>query len=306
MIAGKQVVATVASGSHAGKLDYTFTSFAQNPGLELHAFIVDHHLPERQLPGIIYHLKEPDPAFSNPMRDMYYRRWSFIDELDAEFALVVDNGDVLCLQPMPSIPELLRGASVAACVEHDGGRYLAGQRYVSCYLNAGVTLWNVPKSREMRAEIVQRGRTRFRNIDDQLSLNEVVQTRYWDQLCILPSQFNYRSYIHEGRKGWPVVNTLDGVVLYHNSFCIDAAKKLLPVNAKAALPELEPDGRPLTTKEQFWRRLDQRGEPHFMNPSYFRDTIDLRNGGIRGIWRAFAAFFGKTKSDNKTKYREQN
>ncbi len=293
MTKGKQVVVTVASGPPAEKLDYTFTSFAQNPFLELHAFIVDTRLPERRLPGITYHLKAPDPAFSHPMRDLYYRRWSFLDELDAEFALVVDNGDVLCLQPMPEIPALLRGAAVAAAVEHEGGRYLAGQRYVSCYLNAGVTFWDVPASREMRRQIVQRGRTRFRSVEDQLTLNEVLHTRYWDQLVILPSQFNYRAYLHRGRKGWPVVNSLDGVVIYHNDFCIDSAKRLLPVNPRAALPDLKPDLAPLTPREQFWRRLAHRREPHFMRPSIFKDLVDIRNGGLN---KAVKAFLGRTRN----------
>lgn len=281
MTKGRQVAVTVASGSHAEKLDYTFTSFSQNPFLELHAFIVDSKLPERRLPGVTYHLRGPDPAFSHPMRDMYYRRWSFVDELDAEFALVVDNGDVLCLQPMPEIPTLLRGAAVAAAVEQEGGRYLAGQKYVSCYLNAGVTFWDVPASREMRRKIVERGRARFRSVEDQLTLNEVLQTLYWDQLVVLPTQYNYRAYLHHGRQGWPVVDQLDGVVIYHNAFCIDAARKLLPVRPRAALPALAPDPAPLTPREQFWRRLEHRREPHWIKKPLFEGWASIRGGGLR-------------------------
>ncbi len=287
MTKGKQVAVTVASGPPAEKLDYTFTSFAQNPFLELHAFIVDTRLPERRLPGVTYHLKAPDPAFSHPMRDLYYRRWSFLDELDAEFALVVDNGDVLCLQPMPEIPALLRGAAVAAAVEHEGGRYLAGQKYVSCYLNAGVTFWDVPASREIRRQIVARGRARFRSVEDQLTLNEVLHTLYWDQLVILPSQFNYRADLDHGRRGWPVVDSLDGVVIYHNPFGIATAKELRPVKPRAVLSELEADTRPLTRREQFWRQMAHRREPHFMHHSLFKDLLDARKGGLIRILRAF-------------------
>ena len=97
---------------------------------------------------------------------------------------MVDNTDVLCLQPLPEIPELLRGADFAASVEHDGGRYLAGQGYTSTYINCGVTFWRVPPTRQMRAEIVERGRSHFRNIDDQMSINEVIQTKYYDRMIL--------------------------------------------------------------------------------------------------------------------------
>src|SRR5579862_8593532 len=120
MSATKQAVLTVAFGNFADRLDRTFTSFAQNPFLELHAFIVGDRLPEKRIPGITYHLRPPDPAFSHPLRDAVYRRWLFIDDLDVEYALVVDNQDVLCLQPIPEIPVLLRGAAFGASVEHAG------------------------------------------------------------------------------------------------------------------------------------------------------------------------------------------
>src|SRR5215471_5501448 len=96
----KQVVVTVASGGHAERLDETFTSFARNPFLKLHAFIVGDRLPSNRRPEIEYHLVAPDPGFQDPMRDMYYRRFLFIDELGADYALIVDNSDVLCMQTL--------------------------------------------------------------------------------------------------------------------------------------------------------------------------------------------------------------
>jgi hypothetical protein len=58
------------------------------------------------------------------------------------------------------------------------------------------------------------------------------------------------------------VKHLDGVMIYHNGVCLEDARKLLPVKPKADLPPLSDDGRPLTDKEQFWRRLRQRLVPH--------------------------------------------
>src|SRR5438874_9994352 len=152
MPASRQIVATVATGPFAERLDHTFTSFAQNKFLELHAFIIGDKLPERQLPGIAYHLFKADLSFMGGLRDAYYRRLIFLDEIGAEFALLVDNSDVLCMQPLPELPQLLRGASFAACVEHAGSRYIAGQAWTSCYFNAGVTFWNVPASKRMREQ----------------------------------------------------------------------------------------------------------------------------------------------------------
>ncbi|MGD0615133.1 MAG: hypothetical protein ABSA69_06795 [Verrucomicrobiota bacterium] len=274
MIKGKQVVVTAASGPNAEALDRTFTSFAQNPFLELHAFVFGQKLPEMRLPQINYRLVAPDPAFSDPMRDQYYRRWILLDELDAEYALVVDNGDVLCLQPMPEIPSLLHGAAMGGCVEHAGGRYLMGQEYVSCYLNTGVTFWNVPSSRKIREETMARGRARFRSIDDQRSINEIVHSRYYDQLVLLPCQYNYRAFLPPKRSSrWPTVTHLDGVVIYHNSHCIDAAKKLLPVKRRAELPDLPQDPAPLTPRQQFWRKVRERLKPHIVGSGFLRRLI---------------------------------
>jgi hypothetical protein len=260
---GKQAAVTVAFGSFAERLDTTFTTFAQNPFLELHAFIIGDRLPERRLPNIHYHLKAPDPSFSLPLRDAVYRRWLFIDDLDVEYAVVVDNRDVLCMRPMPELPAILRGASFAGCPEHEAGRYIPGQGYISTYINCGVTFWHVPSTRKMREEIVDRGRSYFRNIDDQRSINEVMQTRYYDQMILLPSQYNYRPFLppHKNRH-WPTVQNLDGVVIYHNGDCIEAAKKLIPTKPKAVLPDFPRDPGPLTPRQQFWRRVQTRFQPH--------------------------------------------
>ena len=267
----RQVAVTVAFGEFADKLDRTFTSFAQNKFLELHAFIVGDRLPEKQLPGITYHLKAADPGFSHPLRDAVYRRWLFIDELDAEYAVVVDNQDVLCLQPIPEIPVLLRGAAFGASVEHSGGRYIPGQEYTSSYINCGVTFWHVPSSRKIREETVARGRAYFRNIDDQRSINEVVQTRYYDEMVLLPCQYNYRAFLAPARgPRWPTVSHLDGVKIYHNSTCIEAAKRLLRVKPLAELPDFPVDPAPLTPRQQFRRRLSERLKPHIVGAGFLR------------------------------------
>jgi hypothetical protein len=270
----RQAVVTVAFGAFAERLDRTFLSFAQNPFLELHAFIVGDRLPEKQFPGITYHLRPPDPAFSHPLRDAVYRRWLFIDEIDVDYALVVDNNDVLCLQPLPEIPALLRGAAFGASVEHSGSRYLPGQGYTSAYINCGVTFWNVAASRQMRQEIVDRGRAYFRNIDDQRSINEVIHTRYFNEMIILPTQYNYRAFISPTvHHRWPTVANLNGVMIYHNSACIEAAKKMLPVKPRAELSPFPQDPAPLTARQQRWRRIQERLKPHIVEAGLIRRII---------------------------------
>ncbi len=252
----RQAVVTVVYGDHAERLDHTFSSFAQNPHLELHAFVLGNRLPVNQVPGIRYHLRAPDPSFSHPMRDADYRRWRLIDELDADYALVVDGLDVLCLRPLPPLPDILRGAWFAGCVEHRGGRHLAGGLYTSNFLNAGVTFWDVRASVDLRREVERRGRTRYRNlVDDQLALNEVIHARYFDRVVILPCQYNYRGSLGPAPRGWPRNPNLDGVYLYHNRHWIHRARQLLPVAMSAQLPELPADTGPLGPWQQRWRRL---------------------------------------------------
>ena len=257
-------IVTVAFGRSTEHLDYTFTSFAQkNPGIPLHAFIIGSSLPKRRLPEVQYHLVAPQPDFSHPLREVYFRRMELIDQLDAGFALVVDSYDVLCLQPLGPLEKLLAGCDVAAAVEHMGSRYVLGQGYTANFLNGGVFLWNVPGSRDIRREIVARGRTRFRTIaDDQFCINEVVQTRHFERLRILPCQYNFRAHYRRKQRGWPSVDTLDGVKIYHNATCMDAAKALGTPQPLAALPELPKDSGPLTAREQFWRKVRNRFAPH--------------------------------------------
>jgi len=60
------------------------------------------------------------------------------------------------------------------------------------------------------------------------------------------------------------------VVIYHNSHCIDAAKKLLPVKRRAELPDLPQDPAPLTPRQQFWRRVRERLKPHIVGAGLLR------------------------------------
>ena len=264
MTPGSSAIVTVAFGHSTEHLDYTFLSFAEkNPGVPLHAFVIGTKLPERRLPQITYHLVAPVPDFSHPLREVYFRRHELIDQLDVEFALVVDSYDVLCLQTLPPLADILAGFSMAAATEHMGSRYLLGQGYTPNFLNGGVTFWNLAKSRALRQEIGARGRGHFRiPADDQMVINEVVQTKYFDQVRILPCQFNYRAYLHKKQRGWPTVTHLDGVFIYHNAPCMDEAKQLGPVKPRADLPPLPKDLTPLTEKEQFWRKLRQRLVQH--------------------------------------------
>lgn len=264
----RQVCITVVYGSHAERLDRTFTSFAQNPFLELHAFVLGDRLPAKQLPGIEYHLRPPDPSWSHPMRDADFRRWQFIDELDADCALVVDGCDVLCLQSIPELPVLLKGGWLAATSEHPNGRYVEGV-YIGNFVNAGVTFWDVKASKPLRDEVIARGRVRLRNyVDDQLCLNEVVFARYLEKLTILPCIYNYRAYYRRSVRGWPTTDNFDGVRIYHHDE-IERAKALLPVKARPPLTVLARDPGPITARAQFWRRLRQRLKPHVVSGSWF-------------------------------------
>ena len=259
----RSVIVTVAFGHSTEHLDHTFSSFSINQGIPLHAFVIGRELPKRQLPGVNYHLVTPVADFSHPLREVYFRRMELIDQLDADYALVVDSYDVLNLQALPPFAELLGGFAVAACVEHQGSRYVAGQGYTSNFLNGGVFLWDLARSRELRREIVERGRRHFRTVaDDQHCTNEVLLTKHWNQVRILPCQFNYRAYLNRRQRGWPTVHHLDGVLIFHNATTMDEAKKLLgKTKAHAELPALPEDGRPLTRTEQFWRRLHLRFQP---------------------------------------------
>jgi len=253
MNSSRSAIVTVAFGHSIERLDHTFTSFTLNRGVPLHAFIIGRELPKRRMENIEYHLVAPIPDFSHPLREIYFRRLELIDQLDVDFALVVDSYDVLCLQPLPAFERLLGDADLGACVEYQKGRTLLGSKYTANFLNCGVMFWNVSRSRDIRSKIVQRGRSHFRTItDDQYCLNEVVHTQYADRIRLLPCHYNYRLDIPK------TINCLDGIKIYHHPWCIDAAKKLLPVKAVAELESLPQDSQKLTKNEMFRRRMKNR------------------------------------------------
>jgi hypothetical protein len=274
MTPGSSAIVTVAFGHSTEHLDHTFTSFSdKNPNIPLHAFIIGQKLPGRRLPQITYHLVAPVPDFSHPLREVYFRRHELIDQLDVEFALVVDSYDVLCLQPLLPFEKILAGFDVAAVTEHMGSRYILGQGYTANFLNGGVFFWNVPRSRDIREEIVGRGRKHFRKVaDDQYVLNEVIQTQHYDRLRILPCQYNYRGYFDRREKGWPTVGSLDGVLVYHNGPSIDQMKKtgrMPTVRPRASLPSLPLDNGPLDEAKQFDRSFHELRSRHVINESHW-------------------------------------
>ena len=124
----RSAIVTVAFGHSTEHLDHTFSSFAINRGVSLHAFIIGRELPKRRIDGIEYHLVAPVPDFSHPLREIYFRRMELIDRLDVDFALTVDSYDVLCLQPLPAFEKLLGDADVAAGSMLRRGHCSADQR----------------------------------------------------------------------------------------------------------------------------------------------------------------------------------
>jgi hypothetical protein len=263
---GRQVIITTVFGSGAEQLGSTFSTFASQPDAELHVFVIGSSLPVTRLPRMEYHLVESDSRFVSVRRNALFRRWVFPDLLDAEYALVVDGTDVICVRPLPPFSELLRGASLAACTEWGGPVAIPGQGYTSTYLNAGISLWHLPSSKAMRAEIVERGRRHYRGpFDDQTALNEVMLTSYFDRMVILGSQYNWRAFYGKNyrtwRTGWrsyPRVDSLDGIYMYHNQRCLnevlECMKKAPPEN-RAPLPSLPEDEHPLSGWSLFSRRL---------------------------------------------------
>ncbi len=259
----KQTILTSIYGAHAENLERTFSSFIGKSEAELHAFVLGESLPERRVAGVTYHLVSPENTFGHPYREVCYRRWEYLDELDADYGLVVDGTDVLCLQRLPPFEKLLRGMSVAGCAEHRGGRYIQGQGYTGSYLNAGVTWWDVRQSKSMREMICARGRARCRVIhDDQMTLNEVVHTCCYDDLALLPSQYNYRAFLDVRRRGWPTVRHLDGVVIYHNGTCIERALALRDRKSRASLRPLRPTSPPRSALAHCMLRVLNRFRPH--------------------------------------------
>jgi hypothetical protein len=270
IMSSKQVITTTIFGGAAENLGATFGTFSKVPNAELHAFIYGDTLPKNQDTNIHYHLVEHDPSFVSVRRDALFRRWLWPDTLGAEFALVVDGTDALCLQPLPPFAALLRGACVAGATEWGRPVRISGQGYTSAYINAGVTFWNLPQSVKIRQEIVARGRSHYRGpFDDQTTLNEVVHTSYFDQLTLLPSQYNWRAFYRRSSDiSWrtqfrfnPRVDSLDGVCIYHNQHCCEQVAhdvKLHPPAPRAQLPDLPADKHPLNARILFWRRLVHR------------------------------------------------
>jgi hypothetical protein len=268
-MASRQVIITTVFGPKAETIAKTFASFLKVPEAELHVFVYNAQLPQNRHPRLQYHLVEHDAAFTSIRRDALFRRWTLPDQLDAEYVLVVDGTDAICVQPPPSFSDLLRGASIAAATEWVPPMRILGQGFTSTYLNAGVTFWHMPTSTKIRHEIASRGRAHYRGpFDDQTVLNEVVHTSYFRQLTILPSQFNWRALYrknfrswHHHFRNWPRVDSLDGVYIYHNQHCVDEV--LAAIESKesapyASLPTLAVDARPLPPLTLFWRRLVHR------------------------------------------------
>jgi len=268
-MASQQVIMTTVFGPKAETVAKTFASFLKVAETELHVFVYNQELPKNRHPQFRYHLVKHDPAFTSIRRDALFRRWTLPDELEAEYALVVDATDAICLHPLPAFKDLLRGATVAGATEWGPPKRILGQGLTSTYLNAGVTFWHLPSSAKIRHEIAERGRAHYRGpFDDQTVLNEVVQTCYFDRLTILPSQFNWRA-LHRKNvrswqtcfRNWPRVDSLDGVYIYHNQHCIDEVLDTLKTEQpapRAILPVLPVDAQPLSPSMLLWRRLVHR------------------------------------------------
>lgn len=262
----QQVIATTVFGPVAESIAKTFASFTKVANAELHVFVFNDTLPQNKHPLMRYHLVQHDPALVSVRRDALFRRWTLPDLLDAEYAMVVDGTDAICLHPLPGFEDLLAGRSVAAAAEWGPPVRLMGQGFTGSYLNAGMSLWHLPSSREIRQAILERGKAHYRGpFDDQMAFNEVVQTSYFERLTILPPQYNWRALYKKNFRGWqhnfrnwPRVDSLDGVQIYHNQHCVDnvlAAISSASPRFHAQLPELPRDQRPLTSRELLWRRL---------------------------------------------------
>jgi hypothetical protein len=225
----RSAVVTVAFGHPTEQLDYTFASFGINEGVPLHAFILGKEFPGAGSKALL-------TTSSSRCRTSRIRSGDLFSpdrvERSAGGGRRAGRGFVRCALP----------AKAAAVREHPwrqrcGGLCRAhgrplrhGPGYTANFLNGGVFFWKVAASQDIRAEIVARGRRHFRTVaDDQFVINEVVQTKHYDRLRILPCQYNYRAYLNRRQRGWPTVTHLDGVLMYHNATCMEEAKKMLSV-----------------------------------------------------------------------------
>jgi len=265
-MARQQVIVTTVFGPVAEQIAKTFASFTKVPNAELHVFVFNDALPQNKHPQMRYHLVEHDASLISVRRDALFRRWTLPDRLEAEYAMVVDGTDAICLHPLPAFKDLLGGRSVAAATEWGPPVRLVGQGFTGSYLNAGMSLWHLPSSREIRDLILERGKAHYRGpFDDQMAFNEVVQTSFFERLTVLPPQYNWRALYKKNFRGWqhnfrnwPRVDSLDGVQIYHNQHCVDDVLAALPSvtpRFHALLPELPKDQRPLTSRQLLWRRL---------------------------------------------------
>lgn len=256
----QQVIATTVFGPKAESIAKTFASFTKVPHAELHVFVFNETLPQNRHPQMQYHLVEHDPSLISVRRDALFRRWILPDQLDAEYGMVVDGTDAICLHPLPPFKDLLGNGIVAAAPEWLHPVRLLGQGFTSSYLNAGMTLWHLPASRQLREEIVSRGRSYYRGpYDDQIAINEVVQTKYFDRLTILAPQYNWRALFKKSFRGWqhkfrswPRLDSLDGVQIYHNQHCVDEVLAAMNSNTprkQAGLPAPPGDHWPLSKWE---------------------------------------------------------
>jgi len=268
-MAGRQVIVTTVFGSGIDRLGKTLPTFRRIADTELHVFVYSASLPTKRLPGLHYHLVEPDPRYVSVRRDALFRRWVWPDQLDAEYVLVVDGTDVICLQDLPRFERILRGAKVAVASEWGSPVRIRGQDFTSTYLNAGVTFWHLSASREIRLEIARRGSAEYRGeFDDQTVLNEVLHAGYFDDFIVLPPQYNWRASYRKTQllclpkmRLWPRRDCLDGVYLYHNAACLDKVLRDIAVKApdpRSALPESVPDVHPLSRWEKLRRQLAHR------------------------------------------------
>src|SRR5215471_7996486 len=112
-----QVIMTTVFGQQAENIAKTFASFCKVPNSELHVFVFNKSLPQNRHSQMQYHLVEHDPSLVSVRRDALFRRWTLPDELDAEYGMVVDGTDAICLHPLPPFEDLLGNGIVAAAPE---------------------------------------------------------------------------------------------------------------------------------------------------------------------------------------------
>jgi hypothetical protein len=136
---GSSAIVTVAFGHSTEHLDHTFSSFGEkNPAIPLHAFIIGADLPRQRLAEITYHLVAPVPDFLNP-------------RAKCGFGATRSSTNSTSTSCSPSIP--------MTCFAYIASHYIPGQGYTGSYLNGGVTWWNLRDSRDIRADILERGRS---------------------------------------------------------------------------------------------------------------------------------------------------